>query len=167
MLPLVEVVRHAQITDAVLSRTISFLKTLHREIVLLNKSVPGMIVNRLAQALFRESIDLYEQGVATIEDIDKAVKYAIGMRYASIGLLEYYDAVGFELEKTIAENVYPDLCTTKEVQYTVLNGIAAGKTGLASGCGLYNWITRDADDFRYRMQRPYFAGIKLWASSDL
>ena len=56
------------------------------------------------------------------QDIDRAVKYAVGMRYASIGLLEYYDAVGFQLESTIAGNVYPDLCDTKEpVSYTHLD----------------------------------------------
>lgn len=64
--------------------------------------------------------------MSTAEDIDRAIKYAMGMRYASIGLLEYYDAVGFELERAIALNVYPDLCNTKEIQKTTLDGLASG-----------------------------------------
>ena len=62
MLPLVEVVRQQKTTDKTVSRTLALLETLHRQVVVLNRSVPGMLVNRFAQALFRESIYLIEQG---------------------------------------------------------------------------------------------------------
>lgn len=162
MLPLVEVVRHDATSDETVERTMALLETLHRQVVVLNRSVPGFLVNRFAQALFRESIYLIEQGVTTAADIDRAVKYAMGMRYASIGLLEYYDAVGFGLEKAIAENVYPDLCDTKDIQRTTLDGLASGRTGQAAGQGLYDWSQKDQDDFRRRKQAPYFDGVKEW-----
>ena len=162
MLPLVEVVRHERTKQSAIDRTLSLLEQLHRQVVVLNRSVPGLLVNRFAQALFRESIYLIEQGITTAADIDRAVKYAVGMRYASIGLLEYFDAVGFGLESTIAQNVYPDLCGTRELQKTVLDGLASGKTGQAAGQGLYDWSKKDGDDFRRRKQSPYFAGVKEW-----
>lgn len=162
MLPLVEVVRHETTSDETVERTMALLDTLHRQVVVLNRSVPGFLVNRFAQALFRESIYLIEQGVTTAEDIDRAIKYAMGMRYASIGLLEYYDAVGFELEKAIAENVYPDLCDTKEIQKTTLDGLASGKTGQSAGIGLYDWSQKDEHDFRRRKQSPYFSYVRNW-----
>ncbi|WP_308857911.1 3-hydroxyacyl-CoA dehydrogenase family protein [uncultured Oscillibacter sp.] len=162
MLPLVEVVRHERTEQSAIDRTLALLEQLHRQVVVLNRSVPGLLVNRFAQALFRESIYLIEQGVTTAADIDRAVKYAVGMRYASIGLLEYFDAVGFGLESTIAQNVYPDLCGTRELQKTVLDGLASGKTGQAAGQGLYDWSKKDSDDFRRRKQSPYFAGVKEW-----
>ena len=162
MLPLVEVVRHEKTSDEAVSRTLALLEALHRQVVVLNRSMPGFLVNRFAQALFRESIYLIEQGVTTAADIDKAVKYAIGMRYASIGLLEYFDAVGYGLESTIAQNVYPDLCDTKEIQDLVKAGLSSGKTGQAAGEGLYDWSKKDADDFRRRKQSPYFDGVKDW-----
>ena len=162
MLPLVEVVRHERTGGETVSRTLALLETLHRQVVVLNRSVPGFLVNRFAQALFRESIYLIEQGVTTAADIDKAVKYAMGMRYASIGLLEYFDAVGYGLESTIAQNVYPDLCDTKEIQSLVKEGLASGKTGQAAGQGLYDWSQKDGDDFRRRKQSPYFDGVQEW-----
>lgn len=162
MLPLVEVVRHSRTSDEALRRTVTLLETLHRKVVLMNRSVPGFLVNRFAQALFREAIYLIEEGVTTAADIDTAVKYAMGMRYSSIGLMEYYDAVGFDLEKRIAENVYPDLCDTKTIQKMVSDGLANGKTGQATGCGFYDWSYKDSDDFRYRKQRPYFEGVRKW-----
>ena len=162
MLPLVEVVRHRATSDAAVQRTLTLLELLHRQVVVLNRSVPGFLVNRFAQALFRESIYLIEQGITTAADIDRAIKYAMGMRYASIGLLEYYDAVGFDLERAIATNVYPSLCDTKEIQQTTLDGIASGLTGQAAGKGLYDWSIKDHDDFRRRKQCPYFDGVKEW-----
>lgn len=162
MLPLVEVVRHKRTADATVETVCALLKDLSRQVVTLNRSVPGFLVNRFAQALFRESIYLIEKGVTTAEDIDRAVKYAVGMRYASIGLLEYYDAVGFDLERAIALNVYPDLCDTKEIQAITLAGLASGHTGQAAGQGLFDWSQKDADDFRRRKQAPYFEGVRLW-----
>ncbi len=162
MLPLVEVVRHEGTEEIVVQKVCTLLKDLNRQVVMLKRSVPGFLVNRFAQALFRESIYLIEQGVTTAEDIDRAMKYAVGMRYASIGLLEYYDAVGFELEQAIARNVYPDLCDTKEIQRTTLDGIAEGHTGQRAGKGLYDWSEKDQDDFHRRKQQPYFEGVRLW-----
>lgn len=162
MLPLVEVVRHGKTSEETLRRTVRLLETLHRKVVVLNRSVPGFLVNRFAQALFREAIYLIEEGVAAAADIDTAVKYAMGLRYGSIGLLEYYDAVGFELEKAIAENVYPDLCDAKAVQKTTLEGISRGKTGQASGQGFYDWTCKDFADFRRRRQSPYFESVRQW-----
>ncbi len=166
MLPLVEVVRNKQTSDEAVETVCTLLEALHRQVVILNRSVPGFLVNRFAQALFRESIHLIEQGVTTAEDIDKAVKYAMGMRYASIGLMEYYDAVGFELEKAIAQNVYPDLCGTSEIQKSTLEGLASGRTGQKAGQGFYDWSKKDADDFRRRKQAPYFDGVRDWDMPD-
>lgn len=162
MLPLVEVVRHEGTSPETLNRVCALLRDLNRQVVVLNRSVPGFLVNRFAQALFREAIYLIEQGVASAEDIDRAVKYAMGMRYASIGLLEYYDAVGFDLESTIAKNVYPDLCDAKEIQRLTLEGLASGQTGQSAGRGLFDWSVKDEADFRRRKQSPYFGGVRLW-----
>lgn len=162
MLPLVEVVSHSMTALESVERTCHLMERLHRQVVRLNKSVPGFLVNRLAQALFRESIYLIEGGVTSAADIDRAVKYAVGMRYASIGLLEYFDAVGFQLESTIAANVYPDLCNIKEVHKIAKEGILSGKIGQGAGQGLFDWSEKDEEDFRFRKQRPYFESIKEW-----
>lgn len=119
-------------------------------------------MNRFAQALFRESIYLIEQGVTTAEDINKAVKYAMGMRYASIGLLEYFDDVGFELESAIAKNIYPDLCNSREIQKTVVSGLAEQRKGREDGRGLLNWKEKNLDEYRLRKQAPFFQSVKVW-----
>lgn len=162
MLPLFEVVCHENTSQDAIERTCALLESMHRQIVQLRRSVPGFLVNRLAQALFRESIYLIETEVATAQDIDKAIKYAVGMRYASIGLLEYFDDVGFALESTIAENIYPDLCSTSELQKTHLQGLASGNMGLSAGKGFYDWSQKDLDEYFFRKQTPFFSGVKEW-----
>ena len=160
--PLVELVCNAKTSDDTIDRAKDILAKLQRVVVCMKKSVPGFLVNRFAQTLFRESIYLIEQGVTTAEDIDIAVKYAVGMHYAEIGLLEYFDAVGFELEAAIAKNCYPDLCDTKELQETVLEGLKTGKTGMVAGQGLFDWSNRSYDDYRRRLNAPFLDGVKKW-----
>lgn len=157
MLPLVELVGGPNTSPATIDRLRVFMEELDREVVTLHKSVPGFIINRLAQALFRESLYLVEQGVVSVADVDKAIKYAVGMRYASIGLLEYFDDVGFSLERDIAQTVYPDLCNTRAIQQIVLDGLASGKTGRSVGLGLYDWSKKDDADYLRRKAAPYYA----------
>ena len=112
----------------------------------------------------RSALDLLEKDVATPADIDRAVKYAVGMRYASIGLLEYFDAVGVELERAIAENVYPTLCNTDKIQKIVSDGIRDGRTGQKAGEGLYRWDEDSLADFRVRLQEPFLKSVENWSA---
>lgn len=162
MLPLFEVVRHGGTSQNAVERTCALLASIKRQVVQLHQSVPGFLVNRLTQALFRESIYLIEAGVADAEDIDRAVKYAIGMRYSSIGLLEYFDDVGLTLESTIAKNIYPNLCSATELQETHLRGLSSGDTGLTAGKGLYNWAQKDKGDYFFRKQAPFLESVREW-----
>lgn len=157
--PLVELVGGSCTAQSALERTYELLIALDRKVVRLKKSVPGFVVNRLAQAMFRESLYMIEQGVADAADIDLAVRYAVGMRYASIGLLEYFDDVGFDLEKAIAQTVYPDLCAVDSVQQIVQDGIAAGNTGRRAGLGLYDWSKKDDADYLRRKTAPFLNDI--------
>ncbi|KAF5045340.1 3-hydroxybutyryl-CoA dehydrogenase [anaerobic digester metagenome] len=161
MIPLVEVVSHTKNSSETLSRTKSLLKKLHREPVTLNRTVPGFLVNRFHQALYRESIYLIEQGISTAEDIDLAMKY-LSKRYASIGLLEFFDDVGITLECSIALNVYPTLCAATNIQDYIKRCIEEGHTGKVAGVGLHDWNKIDPDDYRYRKQVPFFDTVKQW-----
>ncbi|MDR3225109.1 MAG: 3-hydroxyacyl-CoA dehydrogenase family protein [Clostridiales Family XIII bacterium] len=154
--PLVELAGNRETTPETIEKAKRILEQMKRVVVVIRKELPGFIGNRLAQAMFRESLYMIEQGMASAEDIDKAVKYVVGIRYASIGLLEYFDAVGFELERDIAENVYPSLCDTKEIQQIVRDGIERGDTGLNADKGLYAWTEAQKGDFNRRKVGPFF-----------
>jgi 3-hydroxyacyl-CoA dehydrogenase len=62
-----------------------FYKSMGKEPVVLQKEALGFIANRLAVALWREAVDLVMRGVCSVEDVDKAVCFGPGLRYALMG----------------------------------------------------------------------------------
>ena len=67
-----------------------------KEPVKLTRDLPGYLANRLSAALWREAVDLVLRGVATVEDVDKAVSYGPGLRWAAMGPHLLYDLGGGE-----------------------------------------------------------------------
>lgn len=62
-----------------------FYQSIGKEAVLLNRECPGFIANRLQLALYREVQDLVMRGVCSVEDVDKALVYGPGIRWAIFG----------------------------------------------------------------------------------
>lgn len=75
---------------------------------------------------------------------------------------EHPSEIGHELEAAIAGNIYPTLCNARSVQQLVADGIAFGKTGQKARQGLYIWSESDLEDFRDRLQRPFFTQVREW-----
>lgn len=85
LIPLVEISRGQKTSEETVKRTCDFYKSLGKEPVVLRKEAPGFIANRLSMALYREAADLVMRGVCSVEDIDKAVNFGPGLRYALMG----------------------------------------------------------------------------------
>ena len=81
LVPTVEVVKGAETSDEVLDITYDLLVKIKKVPVKINKELPGFLVNRIQIALAREVLDLYEKGIASAADIDKAIKGSIGFRW--------------------------------------------------------------------------------------
>jgi len=85
LIPLVEINKGERTGREYIQRAYDFYKSIGKEPIILNKEAPGFISNRLQLALYREVIDLVMRGVCTVEDIDKAVCYGPGLRWALMG----------------------------------------------------------------------------------
>ena len=96
LVPLVELVPGEQTDPAVVERAKAFFEGLGKVPVVLKKEVPGHIANRLAAALWRESIDLVASGVASVEDVDNALRAGPGLRWALMGQHLIYHLGGGE-----------------------------------------------------------------------
>jgi len=96
LIPLVELVP-GEATDP---QTVASMKGFYEELgkvpIVLKKAVPGHIANRLALALWREAVDLVVQGIASVEDVDKAVCAGPGLRWALMGPHMIYHLGGGE-----------------------------------------------------------------------
>jgi 3-hydroxyacyl-CoA dehydrogenase len=85
LIPLVELVPGPRTSEAVLRTTHAFYTGLGKIPIVLRKEVPGHIANRLAVAVWREAIELVASGVASLEDVDKAIYAGPGLRWSSMG----------------------------------------------------------------------------------
>jgi carnitine 3-dehydrogenase len=85
MIPLVEVIGGALTSNETVERAMAFYAAIGKRPIHVRKEVPGHIANRLQAALWREAFHLVEQGVASVADIDTAIAYGPGLRWALMG----------------------------------------------------------------------------------
>ncbi|MCC8161872.1 MAG: 3-hydroxyacyl-CoA dehydrogenase family protein [Lachnospiraceae bacterium] len=156
LIPCVEVVRGSQTSDEALKFICDVLESCGRAPVVVNRSVPGFIVNRLQHALFREAAYMVEQDIATPQDIDRALQTSIMPRYNAVGLFEHFDFAGLDMIKSIEETLYPDLCNTTEPHRLILDHIEKGELGAKTGQGVLDWSNVDQDAYRARTSEPYY-----------
>ena len=133
---LVEVVTHPKTTSRSVERAVTFAKALGKEPIVVKDS-PGFASSRLGVALGLEAMRMLEEGVASAEDIDKAME--LGYNHP-MGPLKLTDLVGLDVRLAIAEYLHQ---TLKEPQFEppqiLRDKVAKGELGKKSGKGFYNW----------------------------
>jgi carnitine 3-dehydrogenase len=85
LMPLVEVVGGERTSPDTVERAAAFYAAVGKEVVRLPREVPGYIANRLQEAVFREALHMIVAGDATLADIDRAMVYGPGIRWAIAG----------------------------------------------------------------------------------
>ena len=107
--------------------------------VLVRKDIPGFLANRIQHALMREAMALIDSGIATPQDVDTAVRYSFGFRYAAAGPVLQKEISGWDSMARAAAEIYPSLSNTHVLSECVGGIIAAGKTGMKAGEGFMQW----------------------------
>jgi carnitine 3-dehydrogenase len=85
LIPLVEVGGGALTSVENVTKAMAFYASTGKKAIRINKEVKGHIANRLQVALWQEAISLVQRGVASVEDIDTAISYGPGLRWALLG----------------------------------------------------------------------------------
>ncbi len=94
LIPLVEVSCGEKTSGAFLQKAVSFYRECGKAPAVLRKESVGFIANRLQMALFREAVDLVRKGVCSVADVDAAVTYGPGLRWAALGPHMAYELGG-------------------------------------------------------------------------
>src|SRR5258708_2903623 len=85
IIPLVEVGGGSLTSPENIARTVALYYSTGKKVIRVNKEVKGHIANRLQVAIWQEAISLVQRGVASVEDIDAAISYGPGLRWALLG----------------------------------------------------------------------------------
>ncbi len=144
VMPLLEIVRTAATSDASLAAARETGKRMGKECIVVRDS-PGFATSRLGLALGLEAMRMLEEGVASAEDIDRAME--LGYRHP-MGPLRLTDLVGLDVRLAIAEHLSSTLGAGRYAPPGILRKLVAeGRLGKKTGEGFYRW---DGDQARPR-----------------
>ncbi len=136
LMKLVEVVRTIVTTDETFSAAFEFAKSLGKEPVAC-KDNSGFIVNRLLVPYILDAIRAYEEGVGTIEDIDKAMQLGCGYPMGPFTLLDF---VGLDTTYYISKVMFEEYHEKRFSSPALLRKmVLAGRFGRKSGAGFYDY----------------------------
>lgn len=151
LVPLVEVIRTADASDATVEATLKLLASVGKVAVEVKKDVPGFIGNRLQHALWREAVALVADGVCDAKTVDDVVKASFGTRLAVLGPLENADLVGTDLTRSIHNYVLPALDRSTAASPYLDRLVEEGRLGFKSGEGFRKWTPEQQAALRERI----------------
>ena len=161
LIPLVEVIRTADTSEAAMEATMHLLAGACKTPVRVEKDVPGFIGNRLQHALWREAVSLVERGICDAKAVDAVIKASFGRRLAVLGPLENADLVGTDLTLDIHTTVLADLESRPSPSPLLAQMVAEGRLGMKSGQGFHDWTPDQAQDLRAKVVSHLLALEKL------
>lgn len=139
-----EVVRGAQTDDATVAAALELAKRCGKDPTLVKKDTDGFIVNRLGYAMFREAFWLLENGVADVDDIDRAFRNALSVWANIAGPFRWMDLTGIPAYAAVMAKLNPQLQTTNHVPETMTKLVESGAQGIANGRGFYTYTPEQA-----------------------
>jgi 3-hydroxybutyryl-CoA dehydrogenase len=148
LVPLVELSPAAQ-TDPGVTATLKGLLEQIGKVPIVCAAAPGYIVPRIQALAMNEAARLVEQGVASAEDIDKAVKFGFGFRFAVLGLLEFIDWGGGDILYYASMYLADALDDPRYAPPSIIErNMAEGRIGMKTAQGFLNYEGIDLDAYR-------------------
>lgn len=138
LMPLVEIVPGVK-TGEEFSEAMEILINDWGKVPVMAKDTPGFIVNKVARPFYSEAIKLYEEGVASVAEIDAAIK-SIGFR---MGPFELTDLIGHDVNYTVTETVWGQFFYDPRFRPSITQKRLkeAGLLGRKTGRGFYNYAS--------------------------
>ena len=148
VIPLVELSVHPGTTPETVERLRSLLEDIGKVPVVCGPT-PGYIVPRLQALIMNEAARMIEEGVASAEEIDKATRLGLGLRFAAIGVIEFIDYGGndilYHASRYLADTVSRERYAAPDIVQRYMHD---GRIGLKSGQGFYDYRGRDLKAYR-------------------
>jgi 3-hydroxybutyryl-CoA dehydrogenase len=148
LIPLVEISPGAATDPAVIARVKALLEGIGKMPVVC-AATPGFIVPRIQALAMNEAARMVEEGVASAEDIDKAIRYGFGFRYAVMGLLEFIDWGGGDILYYASRYLEGALGSERyRAPEVISDNMRDGRIGMRTGAGFLDYAGLDIDAYR-------------------
>ena len=116
--------------------------------------------SRLQFAVFREALNIVEEGIATPEDVDRAMKYGPGFRYPILGPLETADLGGLDTFYYISSYLFNALSDVKEPQEILKKLMDNKELGVKSKKGFYDYSDGKDEETIKNRDKMFFKMLK-------
>jgi 3-hydroxybutyryl-CoA dehydrogenase len=139
IIPLVELVKGPETSSETLETALTLLERQDKLPIVIEKYVPGFIINRLLRILGREAFFLLDGGYISQEDLDLAVKASLAPRMMVLGLIQRYDFTGLDLSarNLLDENFFDPPIENRP--RALQSRIDRGDLGVKAGKGFYDY----------------------------
>jgi len=160
LMPLVEVSRSDATCPQVVERLLQLLKRIGKVPVVCNP-VAGYIVPRIQALAMNEAARMVEEGVASAEDIDTAVRVGFGLRFSVLGLLEFIDWGGGDILYYASRYLSGALSSRFESPQVIADNMQNGRNGLRDGQGFYDYRDKDVDAYKQQRLGEFVRKLEL------
>ena len=165
VIPVVELSTHPETDPAVVARTREFMESIGKLPVVCGPA-PGYIVPRLQALVMNEAARMVQEGVATAEEIDKATRYGMGLRFAALGVLEFIDFGGADILYHASREMSGSIDAARyETPQVIERMMEENRLGLKTGSGFYDYAGRETTAYRRDVLARTLAMLKhagLW-----
>lgn len=160
IIPLIEVIRGKETNDETVNTLVELVKKINKEPVVVQKDANGFIGNRIQFAIFREALNIVEQGIATVEDVDRAMKYGLGFRYAVLGPFETADLGGLDTFYYISSYLFNELSDVKEPTDMLKSLMENKYLGVKAKKGFYDYSNGKDEEAMKHRDKMFFKMLK-------
>lgn len=160
LVPLVELSPHPGTAAGAVAEMKRLLESIGK-VPVVCAAAPGFIVPRLQALMMNEAARMIEQGIASPEDIDRAVRWGLGFRYANLGVVEFIDVGGLDILYYASRYLARATGDERYAPPAIVNEhMRAGRDGLRSGRGFYDWGGVDTAAYRREILGRQLALLK-------
>nr|WP_312578610.1 3-hydroxyacyl-CoA dehydrogenase family protein [Sedimentibacter sp.] len=160
IIPLIELIKADDTADETVYLLKQLVDNIGKKSVVVLKDANGFIGNRLQFAVYREALKIVEDGIATVEDVDNAMKYGPGFRYPVLGPFETADLGGLDTFYFISSYLFNELSSAKEPTQLQKELMDNKKLGVKSGEGFYDYPGNKAEEVMQRRDENFFKMLK-------
>jgi 3-hydroxybutyryl-CoA dehydrogenase len=165
LIPVVELSVHPGTSADAVERTRAAMTAIGKLPVVCGVA-PGYIVPRLQALVMNEAARMVEDGVASAEEIDRATRYGLGLRFAAIGVVEFIDFGGADILHHASREMAGSIDAARYAAPAVIGRMMdEGRLGLKSGEGFYDYRGRDTVAYRRDVLARTLAQVRsagLW-----